>query len=144
MIENEITRITEGKQALRTAIRAKTGGVQPTPHQSLDDYSTIISNIDLGGEMTNEVKAIVNRTATSVTVPATVSALRPSCFYNCTALEEIVMLPTIPPTQGSYCLENTNNCIIYVPDESLTDYQTRWSTLASRIQPLSARTITAQ
>lgn len=142
MIESEITRITEGKQALRTAIRAKSGGVQPTPNQSLDDYSTIISNIDLGGVMTDEVKAIVNRTATTVTVPATVSALRPSCFYNCTALQEIVMLPTTPPTQGLYWCENTNDCVIYVPDASLTDYQTRWSTLATRIQPLSARTMT--
>lgn len=142
MIENEITRITEGKQALRDVIRQKTGGVQPTPHQSLDDYAQLINNIDQGGIMTDEVKAIVNRTATSVTVPATVSALRPSCFYNCTRLQKIVMLPTTPPTQGLYWCENTNDCVIYVPDASLTDYQTRWSTLASRIQPLSTRTIT--
>lgn len=142
MIENEITRITEGKQALRTAIRAKSGGVQPTPHQSLDDYATIINNIDLGGEMTDEVKAIVNRTATSVTVPATVTELRVCCFYNCTQLQEIVMLPTIPPTQGLDWCENTNNCTIYVPDESLTDYQNTWTDLATRIQPLSSRTMT--
>lgn len=142
MIQSEITRITEGKQALRTAIRAKSGGVQPTPHQSLDDYSTIITNIDLGGEMTNDVRAIVNRTATSVTVPATVTELRICCFYNCTQLQEIVMLPTIPPTQGLDWCENTNNCTIYVPDESVITYRNSWSDLSTRIQPLSTRTKT--
>ena len=142
MIQNQIDRIVEGKQALRTAIRAKSGRVEPTPHQSLDDYSTYINNIDLGGQMTNEVKAIVNRTATTVTVPATVTELRSSCFYNCTALEEIIMLPTIPPTQGRDWCYNTNDCVIYVPDESLETYQTRWMDLTSRIQALSLRTKT--
>ena len=140
MIQNEITRITEGKQALRTAIRAKSGRVEPTPHQSLDDYPQIINNIDLGGIMTDEVKAIVNKTATTVTVPATVTILRACCFYSCTALQEIVMLPTTPPARAYQSLTNTNNCPIYVPDESLEIYQNEWQDLASRIQPLSTRT----
>ncbi len=138
-IQTEIDRITEGKQALRTAIRAK--GTAPTPHQSLDDYATYISNIDLGGIMTDEVKAIVNKTATTVTVPATVTILRACCFYSCTALQEIVMLPTTPPTRAINSLANTNNCPIYVPDESLETYQNEWQDLASRIQPLSARPV---
>ena len=142
MIQNEIDRIEDGKAFLRAAIIDKTGGIVPTPHQSLDDYALAIHDIDLGGIMTDEVKAIANRTAKSVVVPASVDYLRPSCFYNCTALQEIVMLPTIPPTQGLDWCKDTNNCKIYVPDESLTEYQTTWSTLASRIQPLSARTIT--
>ena len=140
MIETEITRITEGKQALRTSIRAKSGGVQPTPNQSLDDYSQIINDIDLGGVMTDEVKAIVNRTATTVTVPATVTELRVACFYNCTALQEIVMLPTTPPTQGLDWCEGTT-CTIYVPDDSVITYRNSWSDLSTRIRALSERKV---
>lgn len=140
MIQSEINRIVEGKANLRTAIRAK--GTAPTPHQSLDDYATYINNIDLGGIMTDEVKAIVNKTATTVTVPATVTILRACCFYSCTALQEIIMLPTTPPARAFQSLTNTNNCPIYVPDESLETYQNEWQDLATRIQPLSARTIT--
>ena len=142
MIQTEIDRIEDGKAFLRGAIIDKTGGEVPTQHQSLDDYAQIINNIDLGGVMTDEVKAIVNRTATTVTVPSTVTYLRVACFYNCSSLQEIVMLPTTPPTQGLNWCENTNNCPIYVPDDSLTEYQTSWSTLASRIQALSTRTKT--
>lgn len=142
MIQNEIDRIVEGKANLRTAIRAKSGRVEPTPHQSLDDYSQIINNIDLGGIMTDEVKAIVNKTATTVTVPSTVTLLRVACFYSCTALQEIVMLPTTPPARAYNSLAYTNNCPIYVPDASLETYQNEWQDLTSRIQPLSTRTMT--
>lgn len=140
-IQTEIDRIEDSKAFLRAAIIDKTGGSVPTEHQSLDDYAQIINNIDQGGIMTEEVKAIVNRTATTVTVPATVTFLRPCVFWGCTALQEIVMLPTTPPTQGlDWCKDTT--CTIYVPDESLTDYQSRWTDLASRIQALSTRTKT--
>lgn len=140
MIQNQIDRIVEGKQALRTAIRAK--GTAPTPHQSLDDYSTYINNIDLGGIMTDEVKAIVNKTAKSVVVPASVGYLRACVFYGCTSLEEIVMLPTAPPSQEQEWCEKTDYCPIYVPDESLETYRNSWSDLSGRILPLSMRTKT--
>lgn len=140
-IQTEIDRIEDGKAFLRAAIIDKTGGEVPTIHQSLDDYALAIQNIDLGGEMTDEVKEIVNRTAKSVVVPATVTELRVACFYNCTALQEIVMLPTTPPTQGLDWCEGTT-CTIYVPDDSVITYQNSWTDLASRIQPLSTRTKT--
>lgn len=142
MIQNEIDRIEDGKAFLRASIIDKTGGVEPTPHQSLDDYPQIINNIDLGGIMTDEVKAIVNKTATTVTVPATVTILRACCFYSCTALQEIVMLPTTPPARAYNSLANTNNCPIYVPDESLETYQNEWQDLSTRIRALSTRTMT--
>lgn len=140
-IQNEIDRIEDSKAFLRAAIIDITGGEVPTEHQWLDDYAQIINDIDLGGIMTDEVKAIVNRTAKSVVVPATVTFLRPCVFWGCTALEEIVMLPTTPPTQGNEWCEGTT-CTIYVPDESVTIYQSNWTDLASRIQALSARTMT--
>ena len=142
MIQTEIDRIEDGKAFVRAAIIDKTGGSVPSEYQSLDDYATIISNIDLGGEMTEEVRKIVNRTVTSIVVPSTVTELRTACFYNCTLLQEIVMFPTTPPTQGTKWCENTNDCTIYVPDASLETYQNAWTDLTSRIQPLSGRTMT--
>lgn len=142
MIQTEIDRIEDGKAFVRAAIIDKTGGSVPSEYQSLDDYATIISNIDLGGEMTEEVRKIVNRTATSIVVPSTVTELRTACFYNCTLLQEIVMFPTTPPIQGTKWCENTNDCTIYVPDASLETYQNAWTNLTSRIQPLSGRTMT--
>ncbi len=141
MIQNEIDRIEDGKAFLRAAIIDKTGGEVPTQHQSLDDYALAIHDIDLGGIMTDEVKAIVNRTAKSVVVPASVDYLRVACFYNCTALEDIVLLRPTPPVQGIDWCEGTT-CPIYVPDDSVTIYQNDWGVLASRIQPLSSRTMT--
>lgn len=141
-IQTEIDRIVDGKAFLRAAIIDKTHGIVPTPHQSLDDYALAIHDIDLGGEMTDEVKAIVNKTATTVTVPSTVTLLRVACFYGCTSLEDIVMLPTTPPARAYNSLANTNNCTIYVPDDSVITYQNSWTDLASRIQALSTRTKT--
>lgn len=81
----------------------------------------------------------------NVTVPSTVTELRPACFSNCTSLTYVKMLPTTPPTLAKliqsdpyYQFYNSNDCPIYVPAESLTAYQTApgWSNYASRIQAI--------
>jgi hypothetical protein len=43
---------------------------------------------------------------------------------------------TTPPALGEDPFLSTNNCPIYVPAASLTDYQTAWSSYASRIQAI--------
>ena len=79
----------------------------------------------------------------NVTVPSTVTELQPACFTSCTSLTYVRMLPTTPPTLVKMIqsdpynhFNNSNNCPIYVPAESLTAYQTApgWSNYASRIQ----------
>lgn len=62
-------------------------------------------------------------------------------FCNYTALKVIVFKTTTVPTLANVnAFSNTNNCPIFVPDESVEAYKTatNWSSLASRIYPLSA------
>ena len=52
------------------------------------------------------------------------------------------MEPTTPPTLGGTSIfDNMNNNPIYVPDNSVTAYQTAqyWSEYASRIKPISEK-----
>ena len=54
-------------------------------------------------------------------------------------LERIIIRAVTPPTITSSSLSSTNNCPIYVPDDSVDAYKaaSNWSALASRIKPLS-------
>ena len=59
-----------------------------------------------------------------------------------TSLECIIILSITPPSLGSYVFANCNNCVLYVPDESVTAYReaSGWSAYADRIKPLSEYT----
>lgn len=65
------------------------------------------------------------------------------CFQNCTALEKLILRTTTPPTLNSNALAGTliasGTGYIYVPDESISAYQsaTNWSTYAAQIKPIS-------
>ena len=56
-------------------------------------------------------------------------------FQGCTRLNYIVSESTTPATLGANAFNNTNNCPIYVPAESVAAYKAAsgWSTYASRI-----------
>ena len=72
-------------------------------------------------------------------LPETLGHLCHGMFYGCTSLEAIVLRNTTPPTLGSGVFTSTNNCPIYVPDESVEAYKAAsgWSAYASRIYPMS-------
>ena len=62
------------------------------------------------------------------------------CFQDCISLKYVKVLPSIPPTiSGGNNFYNSNNCPIYVPDESVDVYKsaTGWSTYSTRIKALS-------
>ena len=72
-----------------------------------------------------------------ITIPSGVTNIGNSAFSSCYSLRQVHLLPTTPPTLGTGVFSNINsNCIIYVPQGSLSAYQsaTNWSTYASRIQ----------
>ena len=80
-------------------------------------------------------------TLTSVTIPDSVTWIARNAFQYCNSLGSITILATTPPTlNNSNAFDNTNNCPIYVPAESVTAYQTatNWASLASRIQAIPA------
>ena len=78
---------------------------------------------------------------TSIDIPSTVTEIGSLAFYRCIALTSITINATTPPTlMDINAFDNTNNCPIYVPAESVTAYQTatNWASLASRIQAIQA------
>ena len=75
----------------------------------------------------------------SVTIPSSMTSIGDYAFYGCSDLESITIEATTPPTlSGTSVFENTNNCQIYVPAESVDAYKaaTNWSELANRIQAI--------
>ena len=74
---------------------------------------------------------------TSVTIGNGITNIGNSAFRNCNSLTTMTVEATTPPTLGNNALQGTNaNLVIYVPAESVTAYQTAWSTYASRIQAI--------
>jgi len=53
-------------------------------------------------------------------------------------LTSVIIESTTPPESGGYEFDNTNNCPIYVPSESVETYKAAsgWSSYASRIQAI--------
>ena len=76
---------------------------------------------------------------TSVTIPSSVTSIGNGAFYNCRGLVSITIEATAPPTlSGSSAFNNTNNCPIYVPAESVRAYKaaTNWSKFTNRIKAI--------
>ena len=74
---------------------------------------------------------------TSIDIPSGVTNIGIYAFANCTSLTSITVNATTPPTLGNdNAFNNTNNCPIYVPAESVSAYQSAWSIYASRIQAI--------
>ena len=76
---------------------------------------------------------------TSIDIPDSVTSLGFECFFGCTGLSSITCLPTVPPTSGSNMFNNTNNCPIYVPDDSVDTYKSSWTEYSNRIYPISQK-----
>lgn len=76
---------------------------------------------------------------TSVTIPSNVTKIGDGAFENCKNLTSITIKATTPPTATNPDIfNNTNDCPIYVPAESVNRYKTatNWSSFASRIQAI--------
>ena len=79
----------------------------------------------------------------SIIIPEKVTSIESEAFKDCTGLSHITIhsiapdsgIPTPPENVDASTFENTNNCLIYVPSESLEAYKTAdgWSNYASRI-----------
>lgn len=71
---------------------------------------------------------------TSCDIPSTVTSIGNQCFSRCSSLASVTIKATTPPSLGSSVFPNAT--IIYVPAASVADYQSAWSSLASRIQAI--------
>ena len=78
---------------------------------------------------------------TSVNIPNSVISIGRYAFGGCSSLTSVTIQATTPPTLSSTnAFNNTNNCPIYVPAESVDAYKnaTNWSSLADRISAIVA------
>ena len=60
--------------------------------------------------------------ATSITIPSSVSVFDSQPFWGCISLTDITIKATTAPTFNGLVFDNTNNCNINVPCDSLVDY----------------------
>lgn len=82
---------------------------------------------------------------TSITIPSSVTSLGERVFNSCTGLTSITVESITPPTLGSYAFNNTDDCPIYVPYNSVSTYKsaTGWSAYSSRITSLEQHRTTS-
>lgn len=75
---------------------------------------------------------------TSIILPSTINFIDWCAFQNCSNLTSITINAIEVPTLDESVFENTNNCPIYVPAESVDAYKAaeEWSGEASRIQAI--------
>ena len=75
---------------------------------------------------------------TSIDIPSGVTNIGDYAFQYCSSLSSVTVKAATPPTLGASAFNDTNNCPIYVPSESVEAYKSAsgWSNYASRIQPI--------
>ena len=73
-----------------------------------------------------------------VTIGSGVISIQDWAFKHCFALNSITIKATTPPTLGSSAFDDTNNCPIYVPAESVNSYKnaSNWIEYADRLQAI--------
>lgn len=76
---------------------------------------------------------------TNITIPTTVSKIKWSSFSGCSGLLTLTLLPLEPPTFSYQDLQDSTQCIIYVPAESVDAYKavSGWLQYADRIFPIT-------
>lgn len=73
----------------------------------------------------------------NIILPSTIERIDKETLFYTYNMVSVTILATTPPTLGSYVFSDTSNISIYVPSESVDAYKTNWSSLASRIKPIS-------
>jgi len=82
---------------------------------------------------------------TSISIPDSVTCIEDQVFHGCTGLNAIIMEAINPPVtenEMEYTFVDTNDCPIFVPEESVNAYKEAngWSQYASRIYPIYVQT----
>ena len=118
-----------------------------TPTPSIDElsgdsfsYCTSLASVSIGSGVTwiggSTFRGCTS--LTSITIPSGVTLIGDNAFRECTSLTSITINAVTPPTLGGLVFDDTNNCPIYVPSESVSAYQLAWRGYVdtSRIQAI--------
>ena len=113
----------------------------PNSLTSIGNYAfyncTSLTGITIPGSVTTiGMSAFSGCTSlTSITIPDSVTSIGVYAFSGCTSLTSITVESVVPPSVGWGMFDETDNCPIYVPAESVELYKsaTCWSEYADRI-----------
>ena len=74
----------------------------------------------------------------SVTLGSECTKIEGSAFKGCKSLQSVTVNATTPPDCAPAAFDDSNNCPIYVPSESVEAYKTKyaWNSYSSRIQSI--------
>ena len=99
---------------------------------------TSLTSIDIPSSVTSiGNQAFRNCTSlTSVTIGSGVTEIQMYAFYGCSSLASITVNAETPPTLGTRAFDNTNDCPILVPEDSVEAYKAAWPAYADRIQAI--------
>lgn len=108
--------------------------------QAFDGCTSLVGVLNLPKVKVIDQYSFRNCKLTKVDIGADCTTISASAFQNNTTLEAFICRTATPPSlANSNALSSTNNCPIYVPNDSVEAYKTasNWSSYASRIKPLS-------
>ena len=99
-----------------------------------------ITSLTIGSNPTSIGNSMFQNCAklTTLVIPTNISSIGGYAFYNCSGLTSVTVESATPPTLGTWVFDDTNDCPIYVPPESVNAYKAAdgWSNYASRIQAI--------
>lgn len=114
-------------------------GISPyATFNSIVDRSVTSINIPNNVTSIGNYAFIYCSALTSITIPNSVTIIGKQAFANCTSLTSVTINRNTPPTLEYAVFDSTNDCPIYVPEDSVDAYKAAsgWSTYASRIQAI--------
>jgi hypothetical protein len=123
--------------------------VLPNSVESIGNYAfygcSNLTSIVLTDRVVNNPSACIGNCAflkcsklQEITIPSGLRYIYNNVLTDCTSLNKITILDTTPTDLGNSAFDNTGNCPIYVPAESINLYKTasKWSAYADRYQAI--------
>ena len=104
----------------------------PNSVTSIGDYAfnscTSLASVTIGNSVTSIGDEAFRgcSSLTSITIPNSVISIGELAFFECSSLTSITCEATTPPTLGTDVFNRTKLSAVYIPDNTLSAYQTAW------------------